>query len=354
LEKLLKVALITDTHHGIRNDAAPFLDMTKKFLDDVFFPTLEEHDIQEVVHLGDILDRRKYVAFNTANHLRNEFLLPTLDRVENFHLILGNHDVVHKNTNEIAGPVELYVGFTQLRDGFRIYKDAKEIEFMDGTKAMFVPWINDSNREASLNAIERTSAQICFGHLELEGFEMYRGVVCEEGLSSSHFNKFDVTCSGHFHHKSSKNGIHFLGSHGEFTWADYNDERGFHIFDTQTRELEFIQNPYTMFEKVHYDDTVPNFAPDVSGKYVKVICRGRSDQIRFEQFISDLEKYNPVEVQVVDDHLNAGDMVTAMDEVDDGEDTLSIFKKATELYEGDRSAMDEFITELYNEALSIE
>ena len=31
--------------------------------------------------------------------------------------------------------------------------------------------------------------------------------------------------------------------------------RGFHIlFDTETRELEFIQNPYEMFHKIYYDD----------------------------------------------------------------------------------------------------
>jgi DNA repair exonuclease SbcCD nuclease subunit len=349
----MKVALITDTHHGIRNDAEPFLDMTKKFLDDIFFPTIKEQQIVQVIHLGDILDRRKYVNFATANRLWNDFLGPMQSLGLTLDLIYGNHDVYHKNTNSLAGPTELYRHLANHRT-FRVYTHATDVEFLDGTKVLYVPWICDDNREDTLTKIERTSAQICLGHLELEGFDMYRGMVCVEGLSPSLFNKFDVTCSGHFHHKSSKNGIHYLGSHGEFNWADYNDERGFHIFDTKTRELEFIQNPYTMFEKVHYDDTVPNFAPDVSGKYVKVICRGRSDQIRFEQFISDLEKYNPVEIQVVDDHLNAGDMVAAMDEVDDGEDTLSIFKKATELYEGDRSAMDEFIEELYKEALEME
>jgi len=280
-------------------------------------------------------------------------MLPVLSEIERFDLILGNHDVAHKNTNLVAGPIELYRGF--ISDRFRIYSETTEVSLLDGTKVLYVPWINETNREDSLIKIKASKAQVCFGHLELEGFEMYRGLECVEGLSSTHFHKFDVTCSGHFHHKSSKNSIHYLGSHGEFTWADYNDERGFHIFDTETRELEFIPNPYTMFEKVHYHGTKSTLErTDLSGKYVKVIVAERSDQIAFEQFISDVESLNPIEIQVVDDHLNAGDLIDTLDEVDETEDTLSIFRKATELYEGDRIQMDSFITELYKEATEIE
>ena len=36
----MKIALITDTHWGVRNDNVSFHDNSKKFLDDVFFPTL--------------------------------------------------------------------------------------------------------------------------------------------------------------------------------------------------------------------------------------------------------------------------------------------------------------------------
>src|SRR5580704_5434111 len=100
---------------------------------------------------------------------------------------------------------------------------------------------------------------------------MYRGqVMGEDGMSPALFDKFDVVASGHFHHKSTKGNINYLGSHGEFTWSDYNDERGFHIFDTETRELEFIPNPYRMFEKVHYSDDGWDREPaSVEGRYVK-------------------------------------------------------------------------------------
>ena len=40
----------------------------------------------------------------------------------------------------------------------------------------------------------------------------------------------------------------------EFTWSDYGDPKGFHIFDTDTKMTK-IKNPIRMFEKVFYDDT---------------------------------------------------------------------------------------------------
>ena len=36
----MEVAIITDTHFGVRNDNVAFMDMTKKFLDNVFFPEI--------------------------------------------------------------------------------------------------------------------------------------------------------------------------------------------------------------------------------------------------------------------------------------------------------------------------
>ena len=41
----------------------------------------------------------------------------------------------------------------------------------------------------------------------------------------------------------------------EFTWADANDQKYFHVFDTDTKTIEAIPNPLTLFEKIYYDDT---------------------------------------------------------------------------------------------------
>ena len=66
----MKIAIITDTHFGAKGDSQIFLEHTFKFFEDVFFPTIKERGITNVLHLGDLMDRRKYVNFHTLHQMR--------------------------------------------------------------------------------------------------------------------------------------------------------------------------------------------------------------------------------------------------------------------------------------------
>jgi DNA repair exonuclease SbcCD nuclease subunit len=122
----------------------------------------------------------------------------------------------------------------------KIYWGPNEVTF-DGLKILMMPWINNANYNSAITKMEQTDAQVMFGHFEIAGFEMMRGQTCDHGMDVKHFQKFDMVLSGHFHHKSTMGNITYLGNPYELTWGDYDDPRGFHILDTETRELEFIQ-----------------------------------------------------------------------------------------------------------------
>ena len=95
----MKIALLSDTHFGARNDSKIFDDFFKKFYDEVFFPYLNEHQIKTVFHLGDVFDRRKYVNFHTLQSCKNYFFEPLANNGIEMFVIPGNHDVYYKNTN---------------------------------------------------------------------------------------------------------------------------------------------------------------------------------------------------------------------------------------------------------------
>ena len=351
----MKIALITDTHWGVRNDQLAFLDNNKRFIDEVFLPYLDAHSIRTVIHLGDLVDRRKFLNINTAKRLRSDFIQPLHARGITPHLIIGNHDTYYKNTNSVNSIREFY------EHDFTIYESAAEVEF-DGVPILFIPWICDDNRDDTLKLIGATNAQIALGHLELAGFEMYRGSPVSHGDDRVLFDRFDLVCSGHYHHRSTAGNIHYLGSHAEFTWSDYDDPKGFHILDTETREVAFIENPFKMFRKVWYNDkdktseeVMDRDFSKYAGAYVKLIVSNKDNPFVFDLFTTKLYEAQPLEVTIVEDHRNM-DSIDEKDLLNEAEDTLTILSKYIGTIESnvDNKELDKLMRSLYNEALQME
>lgn len=354
----MKVAIITDTHWGVRNDNVAFMDNSKKFLDNVFFPHIKDNGIDTLLHLGDLVDRRKYINIHTARRLRQDFLKPIDEMALDVYMVAGNHDTYYKNTNEVNALRELVEPFRFMK----IYDKAPEQVTFDNLPILLIPWICDENRKETIERIKTSPAPIAAGHLEIQGFEMYRGSPVSHGDDRSLFDRFDMVLSGHYHHRSSDGSIYYLGSHGEFTWSDYDDPRGFHVLDTETRELTFIENPYKMFDKLWYDDVTPGNEPEgielepSKGKIVKIIVTNKTNPYRFDKFIESLEKVGVLDLQIVDDHLNLN-MENDDDIINNAESTISIFKNyisSMEVQNVDKNRLEQVVYELYNEALTIE
>jgi DNA repair exonuclease SbcCD nuclease subunit len=353
----MKIALITDTHWGARGDSPAFAEYFNRFYYDHFFPYLADNGISHIFHLGDIVDRRKYINFVTARHLR-KFVEHCHKSGIRLDVIIGNHDTSFKNTNEVNSMRELFEHSTY---DINYYSDPTVVE-LGGIDIAVLPWVCSGNYDESMEFLRNTSAQILFGHLEIAGFEMYKGAVNDHGFDSKIFDKFDTVCSGHFHHKSTRGNINYLGAPYEMSWSDYNDPRGFHIFDTETRELTFIRNPLTMFNKIHYHDQDKTLdeimAVDFDhykGSYVKLIVHTKTNPYWFDMFVDKIEKAGVLDLQVVDDNLNL-QMEDDGDIVNEAEDTLTVLNKVVDQVDSrvDKKVLYNFLSSLYNEALSVE
>ena len=354
----MKVAIITDTHWGVRNDNSAFLDNNKKFLENIFFPYIKENNIDTLLHLGDLVDRRKYININTARRLREDFLQPLTDMALDVYMVAGNHDTYYKNTNEINALREVADHYPYIK----IYDKVPELIEFDNLPILLIPWICDENRKETIQRIQSSNAPIAAGHLEIQGFEMYRGSIVSHGDDRSLFDRFDMVLSGHYHHRSSDGTVFYLGSHGEFTWSDFDDPRGFHVLDTETRQLTFIENPYKMFKKVWYNDSSDDFLnmeldySQFSGAMVKVIVQEKNNLFWFEKFIENLESESPIDIQIVEDHLNLN-LEEDSDIVNEAESTIDIFKKYINNFDENvvnKVKLEKKIVEIYNEALTVE
>lgn len=355
----MNVAILGDTHFGARNDNKAFHDYFEKFYRDVFFPYLVENNIKHIIQLGDLFDRRKYINFYTLKRAREYFFDRLVEHDIHMDVFVGNHDTYFKNTNEVNSPELLLQDYSK---NVTIYSEPTDIN-LDGTWVTLLPWVCSGNYQQCMDHISETQAQILFGHLELAGFEMYRGAVNDHGMDAKLFEKFDTVMSGHFHHKSSRGNIHYVGTPYEMSWSDYGDDRGFHIFDTETRECTFIQNQYRMFQKWFYDDSQWTDFTYIDGfdfelakdSYVKVVVKEKNNPFWFDSYIDRLEKAGAIDIQVVEDNLNL-QLEDDTDIVNEAEDTMTILTKFIDQWDTnvDKKRLDNFLRTLYSEALEVE
>lgn len=354
---MTKIALITDQHFGARNDSQNFLDYYEDFYKNVFFPKLKEEGIRNLLILGDTFDRRKYINFNTLQRAKQMFF-DELERNEIYtYMLVGNHDTFYKNTNEVNSVRIL----SPPDDHFLTVIDSPREIDIGGHKICMSPWICADNYQESLELIKNTDALLCCGHFEIEGFSMYRGHPCQEGLNRDLFRKFEYTFSGHYHHKSSSDGIHYLGNPYELTWQDYQDPRGFHTFDLDSRVLTFHRNPYVMFHRLVYDDSngiidgLQSGYEHLKDRYVKVIVVNKVNPYLFDRFMDAIYSVEPADVKVVEDF---SDPTEGLDDdmVDQAEDTLTILNKYIDTVEShlDNSKLKNIMRELYIEAVNSE
>lgn len=341
------VAIITDTHFGIKSDSIVMLDNFKKFYENVFFPELKKRNIKTIFHLGDLVDRRKYINFNTLNRLKLDFLNYVRDNGYEFHVIAGNHDVFYKNTNSLNIYNEVLEPYN-----FKVYSNPQQIQHC-GYDILLLPWITSDNETESFEMIEKTTAQICFGHLELIGFEMDKGNISNVGYESDMFKKFDVVLSGHYHMKSAKDNIHYLGSPYEMSWIDYNTKKGFHIFDFEKRKLTFIKNPYTIYNKIVYNDTEissleefeKNNNKDFRDTYCRIDVIAKTNPLLFDQCVSFIEDQQPEDLKIIDNvEIEIEDSV-----VIESENTLEVLNRSVDSLEThiDKNKIKSLMNDLY-------
>ena len=219
-----------------------------------------------------------------------------------------------------------------------------------------VPWICSDNEERTFKALKKSKCDVVMGHLELNGFIVTQQVIMDHGFDMKYFKKFDRVYSGHFHKRSNQGEIYYIGNPYEIYWNDFEETRGFHIFDTETLEHTSINNPHRLFYKIFYNDT-PYQTFDVreyENKIVKLIVKQKTDQVLFEKFVDKLYNSNVAEIKVVENFEFNGWYCEDDDDFE-SEDTMSILTRYIEEADItlDKSLVQKVLQEVYQEACEI-
>tara|TARA_B100000945_G_scaffold44421_1_gene30459 strand:- start:1182 stop:2222 length:1041 start_codon:yes stop_codon:yes gene_type:complete len=346
----MKIAIITDQHFGARKGAQFVHDYFEEFYNNIFFPYLEEHQIDTVIDMGDTFDNRRNIDLASLEWSKRVYFDRLQDMGITLHSVVGNHTAYYKDTNEV-NTIDLLLSEY---DNISVYANTTEIN-IDGLDILLIPWINQENEKETYNLIKKTKCSIAMGHLELNGFTATPGHMMEHGASLEPYQNFEKVYSGHYHTRSDNGKIYYLGNPYELFWNDVNQIRGFHIFDTSTKEHTPVNNPYKLFHIIYYKDHNYKLfdARELKNKIVKVIVRQKTNQKQFEKFIDKLYSAGIQDLKIVENFVlqESSDF-----EVEETENTIRILNRYIDEseFEGDKTIIKGIFQDLYRQACEVE
>jgi Calcineurin-like phosphoesterase len=342
-----KCILLGDTHLGARNASSRFSNLFNKFFECVLYPYMERNGITKIYQLGDLFDNRTNISLKALHNSKEFWFEPLKSLNAEMHVLLGNHDIYHKNTLEINSP-NLLLG--EYSSNVIIYNEPTTIDEFD-----IIPWICSENQEQIVDFINRKDKpRFCLGHFEISGFSMYRGGEAQShGLATSLFDDYEMVFSGHYHHRSTNGNITYVGTPYEITWSDYADPKGFHVLDTETGKIEFIENPYTIFRRVQYNNGWGGNLNDLKDCIVKVIVQEKQDLYKYDRFIDSIKLVGVHDLAIIEnlDEFRDGDVEESIDL----EDSVAIIDNYIDgiTTNVDKDKIKSYMRTIYNEALTI-
>lgn len=355
----MKIACIGDTHLGIRNGSEIIQEHQNRFFNEIFFPYLIAHDIKHIIHLGDYFDNRKFLSIKCLHSNRKAFLERLRDLGIHMDIILGNHDTVYKNTNEVNSLKEVFGFFVNNID---IITEPRVLHY-GGIKIGALPWIAPDNIIESDRFLKTADIDVLVAHLELSGFEMMKGQpVQSHGMDPSILQRIPMVLSGHYHTKSTKDNIHYLGTPFELTWADCHDPKYFHVLDTETAELLPVRNPLTIHKKIYYNDSLglPDLDRledlDLIGCFVKLFVLSKKDFFHFDRYVEKIQMLSPYELKIVEsyDDIRTGDNPDEVEEpIENTQEMLSQYVDRLET-DLDKEKLKSRLVALHLEAQSLD
>lgn len=266
-----RIWFITDTHLGVKNNSNEWIESTRDYFFNWFFPLVKENykDGDILFHLGDFFDSRQSLNLKVLNlgiEIAEEMSNIFKDGV---YIIVGNHDIWGKTTNEVNSLKSI-----KWIPGVNVYEDPITL-VTPSRRILMMPWRKDEQEDiAFLESADPHDILCC--HIGISGFRVNKYVVSEHGAEVSNFGKFKKVYSGHIHYSQKSNNVNMLGSPYEITRSDMDNPKSITLLDlSDLSENVFLNDFSPKFKRVYFSDllekTLDELDPIFKNNYVDIL-----------------------------------------------------------------------------------
>ena len=243
----MTVALISDTHCGVKSFNRQVFERQMEYFEQIFFPFVLKNKIKTVIHLGDLVHSRKLIDNWIDGQFKKRFFKWFDENQVQLICLVGNHDTYFKNTVEHNWPRANLKEFE-----YSEIIDTPTIKIIEGNRIGFMPWMVSLDDIDSIPPIDKVD--VLMGHFEMTNVLMQGTTMSRNGLGYEYFDNYKLVLSGHFHATSQNKNVRYIGTQYQMSWGDYGNEKGFWTLKDNF-ELEYhINNFSPKFTKLYYSE----------------------------------------------------------------------------------------------------
>jgi len=251
-----KILIIGDTHLGLGypNSVDKWFNTHKEYFEKFLIPLIQKEMTEDdiIIHCGDLFDNRSVVPINILNYAQD--LLETISKICRVHILIGNHDLYTKATNDV-NTVKLYKYIPNIT----VYEEPTKIEFC-GKSILMLPWVE--KKQNQVETLKRFSGcDYLFCHSDLNGAKMHLTSVAHKNndkIDVEEFSGYKNVYSGHIHILQVTKNFTFVGNNFEMDRNDLGNQKGIFILDVIEETQRFIDN-------------------NISPKFKKIFIRNQED-----------------------------------------------------------------------------
>jgi len=275
-----RIIFSSDWHFGIRSNNLEWFEIAKDYFENFFLPWLEDNAKEGDVFycLGDVFDNRQTINLMVASYAID--LFERIARKVPVYIIVGNHDIYRKNTNDISS-----VDILRHIQNVTVYKEPEVHEFKK-SRCLLMPWRRDKEHEKeTLDSYKKIDWVFC--HSEIKGLRVNPNpyVLHESGNSVEIYRNYKGMYSGHIHYAQRNNNVTFVGNIFQMTRSDRNNPKGIWTLEPDTGVEVFYENDHSpKFLKYTIESLFERTIDDLKSEFKKNFVDIKVDRSTFSNY----------------------------------------------------------------------
>ena len=285
--------IVSDTHFGVRNSSYEWLDIMKDYFNNFFIPLLkrEAKPGDFVMHCGDVFDSRHSLNLLVMNEAMAIF--EQIAEIMPIVIILGNHDIYRKESNEInSAKILRWIPNITVLEEPTVMKVANN-------KLLLMPW--RKSVEDEIECVSAHEADYLFCHTDVKGLKFNKFTEIEHGMELMNMQKFKKVYSGHIHYAQLRKNFRMVGCPYQLTRSDINNEKGIWLVDFENDTETYFKNDYSpnfmriIFEKI-LEMEVEDVNKMVINNFVDILVHPKwSLNFPFSTFAEEISGYKKLD-----------------------------------------------------------